>query len=131
MEFDSRGNGVLGQVLVEPSPVDYHRYRLLRPKLERLPLRRVEDSALDSPLGKHRLWFYSKHGEPVKAHHPRTMTGNSDLRMLLEKDDFRAVSRCLQCGVASSHSCSNYDDPFLVWGIFQGAVSNLRTRFSA
>jgi len=114
MEFDSRGNGVLGQVLVEPSPVDYHRYRLLCPKLERLPFRRMEDSALDSPLGKHRLWFYSEHREPVKAHYPRTMARNSDLRMLLEKDDLCAVSCCLQTGVASGHSCSNYDDPFLV-----------------
>src|SRR5438094_585654 len=61
VQLDARSNGAVRQVLVEPSPVYYHRYRLLLPKLERLPFRRMEDSALDSPLGKHRLWFYSEH----------------------------------------------------------------------
>src|SRR5205809_7733681 len=47
VQLDARSNGAFRQVLVEPSPVDYHRYRLLRPKLDRLPFRTMEATALD------------------------------------------------------------------------------------
>ena len=51
--------------------------------------------------------------------------------MLLEKDYFRVILGGFVGGLAAGYACSYYDNLAVVDGMFQGAVSSLRTLFVA
>jgi len=51
--------------------------------------------------------------------------------VLFKKDDFRIILCRFVCGLAAGYACSDYDYLAVVSGMFQGAVSSLRTLFVA